>query len=180
MLAPIFTKDRTGEADLFRYCRSLTGSVWDAEDLQQDTLLRAFAKLGEFSNPIDNPKSYLFRIATNLWVDRVRRLGQGEIAGSQISQDITARSRPEQSAEVRDAAKQLINRLPPRERAAIVLKDVLDFRLEEIAEILQTTPGAIKSALHRGREKLAAPEATSEDAGASLPPQRRSCPKAAP
>src|SRR6476620_4187462 len=59
--------------DLHRYCRSLTGSVWDAEDLVQDTLLRGFAKLGEFSNPIDNPKAYLFRIATNLWVDRFRR-----------------------------------------------------------------------------------------------------------
>src|SRR5215470_19039395 len=60
--------------DLHRYCRSLTRSIWDAEDLVQDTMLRAFAKLGEFSNPIDNAKSYLFRIATNLWVDRVRRL----------------------------------------------------------------------------------------------------------
>ena len=37
--------------DLHRYCRSLTGSVWDAEDLVQDTLLRPFAKLGEFTNP---------------------------------------------------------------------------------------------------------------------------------
>jgi len=59
--------------DLHRYCRALTGSVWDAEDLVQDTLLRAFAKLGEISLRIDTPKAYLFRIASNLWVDHFRR-----------------------------------------------------------------------------------------------------------
>jgi RNA polymerase sigma-70 factor (ECF subfamily) len=137
--------------DLHRYCRSLTGSVWDAEDLVQDTLLRGFAKLGEFSNPIDNPKAYLFRIATNLWVDRFRRTEPS------LPVEESHPSSPEQSAEVRDAAKQLINRLPARERAAVVLKDVFDFRLEEIAAILETSVGAIKSALHRGREKLATP-----------------------
>ena len=85
---------------LHRYCRSLTGSVWDAEDLVQDTLLRGFAKLGEFSNPIDNPKAYLFRIATNLWVDRVRLV---EIPAPVV--DLQT-SNPEQAQEVRDAAKQ--------------------------------------------------------------------------
>jgi RNA polymerase sigma-70 factor (ECF subfamily) len=140
--------------DLYRYCRSLTGSVWDAEDLQQDTLLRAFAKLGEFSNPIDNPKSYLFRIASNLWVDRVRRVEPV------LVDERRQAGNPEQSTEIRDAAKQLMQLLPPQERAAVVLKDVFDFHLDEIAVILQTSAGAIKSALHRGREKLAEPEST--------------------
>jgi RNA polymerase sigma-70 factor (ECF subfamily) len=135
---------------LYRYCRSLTGSVWDAEDLQQDTLLRAFAKLGEFSNPIDNPKSYLFRIASNLWVDRFRRVEPKPADDRRVDS-------PEVSTEIRDAAKQLMELLPPQERAAVVLKDVFDFQLDEIAAILQTTAGAIKSALHRGRAKLAEP-----------------------
>lgn len=140
--------------DLYRYCRSLTGSVWDAEDLVQDTLLRAFGKLGEFSNPIDNPKAYLFRIASNLWIDRFRRvepalIDEGKRSGS-----------PEQSVEIRDAAKQLMQLLPPQERAAVVLKDVFDFHLDEIAAILRTTVGAIKAALHRGRTKLTVPGTT--------------------
>ncbi|MGH7789908.1 MAG: sigma factor-like helix-turn-helix DNA-binding protein, partial [Candidatus Binatia bacterium] len=59
--------------------------------------------------------------------------------------------------EVRDAARHLIGLLPPQERAALVLKDIFDFRLEEIATILQTTTGAVKAALHRGRGKLAEP-----------------------
>src|SRR5262245_190836 len=137
--------------DLHRYCRALTGAVWDAEDLVQDTLVRAFAKLGEMGHQIDNPKAYLFRIASNLWVDHFRR------AEPTMSAEDTTTNSPEQSLEIRDAAKQLMHRLPPQERAAIVLKDVFDFRLEEIAAILQTTIGAIKAALHRGREKLATP-----------------------
>ncbi|HSB12337.1 MAG TPA: sigma-70 family RNA polymerase sigma factor [Blastocatellia bacterium] len=146
--------------DLHRFCRSLTGSVWDAEDLVQDTLLRAFAKLGEFSNPIDNPKAYLFRIASNLWIDRFRR-------GEPVVLDQRAMGSPEQTTAVRDAAKQLMQLLPPRERAAVVLKDVFDFRLDEIATILQTTVGAIKAALHRGRDKLAAPLSHRSSAGPS-------------
>src|SRR5499426_1036547 len=140
--------------DLHRYCRALTGSVWDAEDLVQDTLLRAFAKLGDISLRIDNPKAYLFRIASNLWVDHFRRT-------EEVMPEVrNMTSNPEQSIEIRDAAKQLLRRLSPQERAAVVLKDVFDFRLEEIATILQTTVGAIKAALHGGREKLAAPSAT--------------------
>lgn len=137
--------------DLHRYCRSLTGSVWDAEDLVQDTLLRAFAKLGEVADRIENPKGYLFRIASNLWTDHFRRaqLSPGE---NPVPTD-----HPQRRSDVRDAAKQLMHLLPPQERAAVVLKDVFDYRLEDIATTLQTTVGAVKAALHRGREKLSAP-----------------------
>jgi RNA polymerase sigma-70 factor (ECF subfamily) len=140
--------------ELHRYCRALTGSVWDAEDLVQDTLLRAFAKLGEDSPQIDNPKAYLFRVASNLWVDHFRRTEW------LTPEERTVTSNPEQLTEIRDAARQLLHRLSPQERAAVVLKDVFDFRLEEIATILQTTVGAIKAALHGGREKLATPSGT--------------------
>src|SRR6267154_1375411 len=67
---------------LHAYCRRLTGSVWDAEDLVQDTLLRGFGAIGRrddqrvgCSQPgdIGNPRAYLFRLATNLWVDSMRR-----------------------------------------------------------------------------------------------------------
>src|SRR5262249_41220796 len=139
---------------LHQYCRALTGSVWDAEDLVQDTLLRAFAKLGDVSLRIDNPKAYLFRIASNLWVDHFRR------AEGMTPEGCSMTSNPEQLMEMRHAAKQLLHRLSPQERAAVVLKDVFDFHLEEIATILQTTVGAIKAALHGGREKLAAPSGT--------------------
>jgi len=65
------------------------------------------------------------------------------------------------SLEGRDAGATLIGRLSPQERAAILLKDVFDFTIDETAGILTTTPGAIKAALHRGRGKLSSDRAAS-------------------
>ena len=58
--------------DLYRYCRHLTRSPWDADDLVQDALFRAFAKLGCMNEPPTNPRAWLFRVASNLWIDRMR------------------------------------------------------------------------------------------------------------
>ncbi|MGH7287583.1 MAG: RNA polymerase sigma factor, partial [Myxococcota bacterium] len=54
-------------------CRRLTGNLWEAEDLVQDTLLRGFATLGSVHHEIQNPRGYLLRTATNLWIDAQRR-----------------------------------------------------------------------------------------------------------
>ena len=59
-------------ADLYRYCRYLTRSAWDAEDLAQDTLARAFVTLGKLGESPPNPKAWLFRVASNLWIDQQR------------------------------------------------------------------------------------------------------------
>src|SRR5437879_5902967 len=63
---------------LYRYCRQVTGDIWNAEDLLQDTLLKGFGAIGRGevtskSARVKSPRAYLFRIATNLWVDLVRR-----------------------------------------------------------------------------------------------------------
>ena len=58
---------------LHGYCRRLTGNLWDAEDLVQDTLLRAFGQWGVTAPTIRNPRAYLLRTATNVWIDRLRR-----------------------------------------------------------------------------------------------------------
>src|SRR5687768_8748410 len=60
--------------DLYRYCRYLTRTPWDAEDLAQDSLARAFATLASMTDEIPNPRAWLFRVASNLWIDRVRRV----------------------------------------------------------------------------------------------------------
>jgi RNA polymerase sigma-70 factor (ECF subfamily) len=61
-------------------------------------------------------------------------------------------------AEVRDALAEMATLLAPQERAAVMLKDVFDLPLEEIAAMLSTTEGAVKAALHRGRGRLADPD----------------------
>src|SRR3954470_15246468 len=58
--------------ELYRYCRHLTRTPWDADDLVQDALFRAFAKLGWVNEPPGNPRAWLFRIASTLFIDRVR------------------------------------------------------------------------------------------------------------
>jgi len=137
--------------ELYRYCRHLTRSPWDADDLVQDALFRAFAKLGWMHEPPRNPRAWLFRIASNLWIDRVRALREEARLGMEGASSREPRA-------VREAAGTLLSRLSPRERAAVVLKEVFNFTLEEIAEALSTTPGTVKSALHCGRGKLLEPE----------------------
>src|SRR5579859_4556160 len=58
---------------LYRFCRYLSRSPWDAEDLVQDALARAFATLGGMLEPPRDPRAWLFRVASNLWIDHVRR-----------------------------------------------------------------------------------------------------------
>src|SRR5262249_31177641 len=54
------------------------------------------------------------------------------------------------------AVEHLVQHLPPKERACVLLKDVFDYTLDEIADLTESTPGGVKAALHRGREKLSA------------------------
>jgi len=143
--------------ELYRYCRALAGHLWEGEDLVQDTLVRGFATLGSIHHHIDNPRAYLVRIATNLWIDAERRRASEKVAmlGQARESDETSNdASPLESALMRDAAAALMDNLAPQERAAVLLKDVFDMDLKEIAHMLRTTLGAVKSALHRGRTRL--------------------------
>ncbi len=135
---------------LHTVCRRLTGNVFEAEDLVQDTLLRGFATLGSVHHGIQNPRGYLLRTATNLWIDALRRRGSEAEALAALDGAPDAA----EAGSVRDAGARLLQRLSPQERAAVVLKDVFEMSLEEIAEVLRTSVGAVKAALHRGRGRL--------------------------
>jgi RNA polymerase sigma-70 factor (ECF subfamily) len=139
--------------DLYRYCRHLTRSPWDAEDMAQETMARAFVTLGCMAEAPAHPRAWLFRVASNLWINRARQ--RREVLASASMPEPSAASEPRAA---REAAGTLIAQLSPQERAAVVLKDVFGLSLEETAEALSTTAGAIKAALHRGREKLVSPE----------------------
>jgi RNA polymerase sigma-70 factor, ECF subfamily len=138
--------------ELYRYCRYLTRSPWDAEDLAQDTLARAFVTLGLMGEAPQNPRAWLFRVASNLFIDQKRRAR--EVTGEASAEPIVDR----EPRAAREAAGTLMAKLSPRERAAVVLKDVFDLSLEEIAATLGTTAGTVKSCLSRGRGKLTSPE----------------------
>jgi RNA polymerase sigma-70 factor (ECF subfamily) len=149
--------------ELYRYCRYLTKSPWDAEDLVQDALARAFVTLGRMGTSPPNPRAWLFRVASNLWIDQKRQARET----SELETEPAVTYEPRES---REAAGTLIAKLSPRERVAVVLKDVFDLSLDEIAEALGTTTGTVKSTLHRGRGRLAEPEpAALGDTAAAIP-----------
>lgn len=137
-------------SDLYRYCRHLTRSPWDAEDMSQDVLARAYVTLACMQAPPPNPRAWLFRVASNLWLNRARHERQRSHDGSETEEPATT----SEARATREAAGTLIAQLSPQERAAVVLKDVFELSLEEVAESLSTSPGAVKAALHRGRSKL--------------------------
>ena len=144
--------------DLYAYCRRLTGGVFDAEDLVQDTLLRAFGQLGCLGQEVGNLRAYMLRAASNTWIDRQRRRATEARAVEHHPPEPARPAGPEEHARMRDAGTKLLHQLAPQERAAVVLKDVFELSLREIAEILATSEGAVKHALHRGRGRLRAPE----------------------
>ncbi|MEZ4441298.1 MAG: sigma-70 family RNA polymerase sigma factor [Polyangiaceae bacterium] len=148
--------------ELYRYCRHLTRSPWDAEDLVQETMLRSFVSVGWMRQEIRSPRAWLFRVASNLWLNRLRGSGREVLGAATEEAGREQRVAGADPRATREAAASLIGQLAPQERAAVVLKDVFDFSLEEAAAALETSVGAVKAALHRGRGKLRDPEVLEE------------------
>lgn len=136
---------------LWRYCLKLTGSPWDAEDLVQETLMKTFARLA-YLGQVVNIRGYLFRIASNAWIDLMRKT-KITVEELEVAAEISNENE-KKPYETREAMEILVRTLPPRQRVIILLNDVFDFTAGEIATMLETTEGAIKSALHRARTSL--------------------------
>jgi len=138
---------------LHRYCARMTGSVMDGEDVVQETLFEAYRKLDKFdeSRPL---KPWLFRIAHNRCVDFLRRRGVRDEAEGAVAVPIASEP-AEPALGTGKAVEHLVLTLPPKERACVLLKDVFDYSLEEIAELVASTVGGVKAALNRARTKLA-------------------------
>lgn len=136
---------------LWRYCLGLTGNPWDAEDLVQDTLVRALGRIGGVWQEVP-AKAYLFRIATNLWIDCHRRC---ERRPAQVEFADEARAVAEAvPIDIEEAMLLLVVRLPVRQRIVLLLHDVFGFTSTETAGMVGSTEGAVKAALHRARATL--------------------------
>jgi RNA polymerase sigma-70 factor, ECF subfamily len=140
---------------LHRYCARMTGSVMDGEDVVQEALFEAYWKLDKFdeSRPL---KPWLFRIAHNRCIDFLRRKGVRVEAEAAAAMPEAASPEEPTTFGIDKAVEHLVASLPPKERACVLLKDVFDYSLAEIAELIDSTVGAVKAALNRGRTKLAA------------------------
>src|SRR5437016_4761940 len=149
--------------ELHRYCARMTGSVFDGEDVVQDTLAKAYFALGQMEEapPL---RPWLFRIAHNTAMDFLRRYEHKNVDVVAEVPDATDTDERGPDPALVEAALILFASLPPLQRSALALKDVLGHSLEEVATTMDTTVAAVKAALVRARATVAAarPPAQSE------------------
>lgn len=144
--------------ELHRYCARLMGSVIDGEDVVQDTLARALVALQEMKEA-PQLRPWLFRIAHNRALDLLRgrtlRMSEPIDAASDVADE--ANPDPVEVLMRQEAVKTAVSRfaeLPILQRSVVILKDVLDEQLSEIAALLDLTVDAVKGHLARGRARL--------------------------
>jgi len=144
--------------ELHRYCARLMGSVIDGEDVVQDTLARALVALQDMEE-MPPLRPWLFRIAHNRALDLMRgravRMTEPIEAASEVADQ--ANPDPVEMLMRQEAVKTAVSRfveLPTIQRSVVILKDVLDQQLSEIAALLDLTVDAVKGHLARGRARL--------------------------
>jgi RNA polymerase sigma factor (sigma-70 family) len=159
---------------LHRYCARLMGSVIDGEDVVQDAFARALVAIDEAEAP-PSLRPWLFRIAHNRALDLLRSRAvraaepieaASEVADPEIPDPVEVMMR-------REAVETAVSRfaeLPTVQRSVVILKDVLDQSLDEIAAMLDLTVNAVKAHLARGRTRLKAINAQAPAAPAPRPP----------
>ncbi|MGQ4681107.1 RNA polymerase sigma factor [Paenibacillus polymyxa] len=158
------------QAVLKRYCLSLTKSNWDAEELAQNTWVKALGKLNNFEHT--NPKALLLRIAKNTWIDEIRRKA---VFTRILNREQAKVTEPDHGTyEIEIALQSLMNHLSPLQRTVFLLRDVFAFSISETSDILGTTEGAVKVALHRARKSLGAVQEELLKGELSLPESEKS------
>ncbi|SDZ37620.1 RNA polymerase sigma-70 factor, ECF subfamily [Evansella caseinilytica] len=150
---------------VYQVAYRMLGNVHEAQDIAQEAFLRAYTNLESFDM---NRKfsTWLFRIATNLAIDRIRKKKpdfhlEDQVAGTEdltyYSQFASDEELPEDKVvklEMQEWVQNEIMMLPPKYRSAIVLKYMEDLSLKEISNILNLPVATVKTRIHRGREAL--------------------------
>ena len=175
-------------AELIAHCYRMLGSVHDAEDLVQETYLRGWRGYQAFEERAAL-RTWLYRIATTACLgaleNRARRVLPAGLGDSSIDPDASLDGHaghewlepipdtlmletPETAVtakqSVRLAVMTALQELPARQRAVLILRDVVQFSAAEVAELLETTPVAVNSSLQRARARLAEVSPTEDDA----------------
>jgi RNA polymerase sigma-70 factor, ECF subfamily len=174
-------------AELIAHCYRMLGSVHDAEDLVQETYLRAWRGYEAFEERAAL-RTWLYRIATTACLralqNRARRVLPAGLGGASTDPDASLGGSggaydwlepipdalmfetPEVAVTVRHSVRLAVmtalQELPVRQRAVLILRDVVQFSAAEVAELLQTTPAAVNSSLQRARAHLAEVSPTEE------------------
>jgi RNA polymerase sigma-70 factor, ECF subfamily len=142
---------------VYRFALRLTGSRQEAEDLAQETFLRAWRRRGQLRDPRAT-SVWLLSIARNLWNDRLRRKARGAAGTEPLGEDYpSAGCGPDQDSMVREDLRQVLeamDELPARQREVLYLFARQGLSLREIAAVLEITPEAAKASLCEARKRL--------------------------
>ncbi|MFJ4689934.1 sigma-70 family RNA polymerase sigma factor [Streptomyces sp. NPDC088766] len=182
--------------ELTGYCYRMLGSSFEAEDAVQDTLVRAWRSYDRFEGR-SSLRSWLYRIATNVCLDMLSAAGKRARPMDLSESTPLARAalcpRPDHTwlepvpdarvlptvqdpaeaavakESVRLAFMAALQQLPPKQRAVLILREVLAWRASEVAELLETSVASVNSALQRARATLAERADSAADAAVSDP-----------
>jgi RNA polymerase sigma-70 factor, ECF subfamily len=186
--------------ELTAYAYRMLGSAFEAEDAVQETLLRAWRSLDRFEGR-SSLRSWLYSIATNVCLDMLggkeRRARPMDLGPPRSADSILGDGLPEatwilpipdasvfptggdpaevaQSREsVRLAFIAALQHLPPRQRAVLILREVLRWKASEVADLLDTSVASVNSALQRARATLAAADLAASEAGSPMDDEQR-------
>ena len=179
------------QRELLAHCYRMSGSVHEAEDLVQETFLRAWKASADFQGR-SSVRTWLYRIATNVCLTNLEGRPRRPLPAALGTADQMGGDALEQDHEVAwlqpvpDAAVQVTERdsirlafvaalqhLPARQRAVLILRDVLRWSAAEVAEALETTTAAVNSALQRAHAQMRGRGLTEDSVEEDLTPAQQ-------
>lgn len=138
--------------ELLKYCRSLTGREWEAEDLVHDTFIKVLKRAGKAPGTCLS-KPYVFRSARNLWIDRCRSRSRKRDVPFEDLEEVPARSEFD-ALITRELLEEMMYRLTPKPFVIVLLCDVFGMTAKEAGSCIRMAEGSVQVALSRARKRL--------------------------